>query len=111
VIEGEEEIGSKNFVPFPEANKADLKTDFALVCNNGDPGGSVGEGFIPAGRGPDPRKDPQGFSRPCDVAPAWRLHAEFTDHSNVPAIALDWNMKPFAAAKRALTTNGARKRS
>ena len=29
--------------------------------------------------------------------------AEFTDHSGAPAIALDWNMKPLAAAKRALT--------
>src|SRR6266849_491675 len=35
VIEGEEEIGSKNFVPFLEANKADLKADFALVCDTG----------------------------------------------------------------------------
>src|SRR5450631_380467 len=33
VIEGEEEIGSKNFVPFLEANKADLKADFALICD------------------------------------------------------------------------------
>src|SRR5258708_3117962 len=33
VIEGEDEIGSKNFVPFLEANKADLKADFALVCD------------------------------------------------------------------------------
>src|SRR5450755_2046775 len=33
VIEGEEEIGSKNFVPFLEANKGDLKADFALVCD------------------------------------------------------------------------------
>ena len=33
VIEGEEEIGSKNFVPFLEQNKADLKADFALVCD------------------------------------------------------------------------------
>ena len=33
VIEGEEEIGSKNFVPFLEANKSDLKADFALVCD------------------------------------------------------------------------------
>src|SRR6266700_2053890 len=33
VIEGEEEIGSKNFVPFLEKNKADLKADFALVCD------------------------------------------------------------------------------
>jgi len=35
VIEGEEEIGSKNFVPFLEANKDDLKADFALVCDTG----------------------------------------------------------------------------
>jgi acetylornithine deacetylase/succinyl-diaminopimelate desuccinylase-like protein len=28
---------------------------------------------------------------------------EFIDHSNAPAIALDWNMKPLAAAKQALT--------
>src|SRR5438477_661298 len=35
VIEGEEEIGSKNFVPFLEKNKADLKADFALVCDTG----------------------------------------------------------------------------
>src|SRR3982075_2527489 len=35
VIEGEEEIGSKNFVPFLEANKNDLKADFALVCDTG----------------------------------------------------------------------------
>jgi acetylornithine deacetylase/succinyl-diaminopimelate desuccinylase-like protein len=33
VIEGEEETGSKNFVPFLEANKSDLKADFALVCD------------------------------------------------------------------------------
>ena len=35
VIEGEEEIGSKNFVPFLEANKNDLHADFALVCDTG----------------------------------------------------------------------------
>jgi acetylornithine deacetylase/succinyl-diaminopimelate desuccinylase-like protein len=35
VIEGEEEVGSKNFVPFLEANKAYLKADFALVCDTG----------------------------------------------------------------------------
>jgi amidohydrolase len=29
--------------------------------------------------------------------------AEFLDHSNAPAIALDWTMKPLAAAKRALS--------
>ena len=35
VIEGEEEIGSKNFVPFLEANKQELAADFALVCDTG----------------------------------------------------------------------------
>jgi len=35
VIEGEEEIGSKNFVPFLEKNKEELKADFALVCDTG----------------------------------------------------------------------------
>src|SRR3954454_15992933 len=35
LIEGEEEIGSKNFVPFLEANKGELKADFALVCDTG----------------------------------------------------------------------------
>jgi amidohydrolase len=29
--------------------------------------------------------------------------ATFLDHSSAPAIALDWGMKPLAAAKRALT--------
>src|SRR6202171_2389167 len=35
VIEGEEEVGSKNFVPFLETNKKDLNADFALVCDTG----------------------------------------------------------------------------
>jgi amidohydrolase len=35
LIEGEEEIGSKNFVPFLEQNKKDLAADFALVCDTG----------------------------------------------------------------------------
>ncbi len=33
LIEGEEEIGSKNFVPFMEGIKDELKADFALVCD------------------------------------------------------------------------------
>ena len=33
LIEGEEEIGSKNFGPFLEQHKNDLKADFALVCD------------------------------------------------------------------------------
>src|SRR6201989_299636 len=40
VIEGEEEVGSKNFVPFLEANKKELAADYALVCDTSmwDPG-------------------------------------------------------------------------
>lgn len=33
LIEGEEEIGSKNFGPFLEKHKSDLAADFALVCD------------------------------------------------------------------------------
>src|SRR5438128_5619767 len=35
IIEGEEEVGSKNFVPFLNANKKELAADFALVCDTG----------------------------------------------------------------------------
>src|SRR3954463_6153695 len=35
VIEGEEEVGSKNFVPFLEGIKDELKADFAIVCDTG----------------------------------------------------------------------------
>src|SRR5437868_13179164 len=35
VIEGEEEVGSKNLAPFLKQNKAELKADFALVCDTG----------------------------------------------------------------------------
>src|SRR5271154_6948898 len=35
VIEGEEEVGSKNFVPFLEANKQEFKADYAMVCDTG----------------------------------------------------------------------------
>ncbi len=34
--------------------------------------------------------------------------ADFIDHSGAPAVSLDWNMKPLAAAKRALTEEWAR---
>src|SRR5947209_2856266 len=33
VIEGEEETGSKNFVPFLEENRDEFKADFAMVCD------------------------------------------------------------------------------
>jgi acetylornithine deacetylase/succinyl-diaminopimelate desuccinylase-like protein len=35
LIEGEEEVGSRNFVPFLEANKDELKADYALICDTG----------------------------------------------------------------------------
>ena len=35
LIEGEEEVGSKNFVPFLQANKDEFKADYALVCDTG----------------------------------------------------------------------------
>ncbi|HVY59277.1 MAG TPA: M20/M25/M40 family metallo-hydrolase [Xanthobacteraceae bacterium] len=35
MIEGEEECGSKNLPAFIAANRAELKTDFALVCDTG----------------------------------------------------------------------------
>jgi acetylornithine deacetylase/succinyl-diaminopimelate desuccinylase-like protein len=237
VIEGEEEIGSKNFVPFLEANKKDLHADFALVCDtgmwdrntpaittslrglvydevrikaanrdlhsgifgggaqnpirvltrilgslhddnghitlpgfydgvkdlppdilaqwknlnltpvsflkpiglsipagetdrllieqvssrptcdiNGIIGGYTGEGsktVIPAEasakvsfrlvEGQEPAKIRKAFRDYVTARLPADCRAEFTDHSNAPAIALDWNMKPLAAARRALT--------
>ncbi|KIZ39121.1 MULTISPECIES: M20/M25/M40 family metallo-hydrolase [Rhodopseudomonas] len=237
VIEGEEEVGSKNFVAFLEANKTDLAADFALVCDTGmwDPntpaittslrglvyeevkikaanrdlhsgifgGGAqnpirvltrilgglhdahgritipgfydgvkdlppeileqwkklnlTAESFlkpiglsIPAGEddrllieqissrptcdingivggyigegsktviaaeasakvsfriveGQDPAKIRDAFRAFVTAQLPGDCSAEFLDHSNAPAIALDWNMKPLAAAKRALT--------
>jgi acetylornithine deacetylase/succinyl-diaminopimelate desuccinylase-like protein len=35
LLEGEEEVGSKNFVPFLQTNKDEFKADFALVCDTG----------------------------------------------------------------------------
>ena len=238
VIEGEEEIGSKNFVPFLEKNKDDLKADFALVCDTGmwdpntpaittslrglvydevkikaanrdlhsgvfgggaqnpirvltrilgglfdengritipgfydgvkdlppdilaqwknlnltpdsflkpiglsipagekdrllieqvilapdlrhqrhhrrlyrrrledrDPGGSLRQDFVPAGGGAGPRqRSERRFATMSPRGCRAIAGAEFGDHSSAPAIALDWNMKPLAAAKRALT--------
>jgi len=236
VIEGEEEIGSKNFVPFLEKNKADLVADYALVCDtgmwdantpaittslrglvyqevkikaanrdlhsgifgggaqnpirvltrilggifddegritipgfydgvkdlpadileqwrkldltpekflnpiglsipagekgrllveqvssrptcdvNGIVGGYIGEGsktVIPAEasakvsfrlvEGQDPEKIRKAFRDYVTARLPGDCHVEFIDHSNAPAVALDWNMKPLAAARRAL---------
>jgi acetylornithine deacetylase/succinyl-diaminopimelate desuccinylase-like protein len=35
LLEGEEEVGSKNFVPFLEANKNELMADYAVICDTG----------------------------------------------------------------------------
>ena len=35
LLEGEEEVGSKNLVPFLEANKAELQADYAAICDTG----------------------------------------------------------------------------
>ncbi|MDH8404889.1 hypothetical protein QIG58_28620, partial [Klebsiella pneumoniae] len=35
LIEGEEEVGSKNFGPFLDRHKKDLAADFVLVCDTG----------------------------------------------------------------------------
>src|SRR3569832_2390106 len=50
VIEGEEKVDSKNFMPFLEKNKADLKADYALVCDAGGGGRGAPAGAA-AGRG------------------------------------------------------------
>src|SRR6201995_4915180 len=240
IIEGEEEVGSKNFVPFLEQHKDELKADFALVCDTGmwDPntpaitvalrglvyeevrikaanrdlhsgifgggaqnpirvltrilgglfdddgritipgfydgvkdlppdilaqcsklnlpadsflkpiglsipagekgrllieqissrptcdvngiiGGYTGEGsktVIPAEasakvsfrlvEGQEPAKIRKAFRDYVTARLPGDCRAEFTDHSNAPAIALDWNMKPLAPGRRALTDEG-----
>jgi acetylornithine deacetylase/succinyl-diaminopimelate desuccinylase-like protein len=83
---------------------------------NGIVGGYTGEGsktVIPAEasakvsfrlvEGQDPAKIRAAFRRYVSDRLPKDCSAEFLDHSNAPAIALDWNMKPLAAAKRALT--------
>ena len=68
-----------------------------------DPGGGLRQDLVPPGRGPGPGQDPQGLPRLRHRALPDDCTVEFGDHSSAPAIALDWNMKPLAAAKRALT--------
>src|SRR5258708_6609986 len=83
---------------------------------NGIVGGYTGEGsktVIPAEasakvsfrlvEGQQPEKIRKAFRDYSNAALPAACRAEFTDHSSAPAIALDWNMKPLAAAKRALT--------
>ena len=83
---------------------------------NGIIGGYTGEGsktVIPAEasakvsfrlvEGQEPDKIRKAFRDYVTARLPADCKAEFGDHSSAPAIALDWNMKPLAAAKRALT--------
>src|SRR4029078_12443005 len=53
--------------------------------------------------GQDPEKIRKGFREYVTSRLPADCKAEFTDHSTAPGLALDWNMKPLAAARRALT--------
>lgn len=83
---------------------------------NGIFGGYTGEGsktVIPAEasakvsfrlvEGQDPEKIRKAFRDFVTARLPADCSAEFIDHAGAPAIALDWGMKPLAAAKRALT--------
>jgi acetylornithine deacetylase/succinyl-diaminopimelate desuccinylase-like protein len=83
---------------------------------NGIYGGYTGEGaktVIPADatakisfrlvEGQDPQKIRDTFRAYVKSKLPADCSVEFAGHSNAPAIALDWTMKPLAAAKRALT--------
>ncbi|RTL49718.1 MAG: M20/M25/M40 family metallo-hydrolase [Bradyrhizobiaceae bacterium] len=83
---------------------------------NGIVGGYTGEGsktVIPAQasakisfrlvEGQDPAKIRKAFRDYVTARVPADCKVEFLDHAGAPAIALDWGMKPLAAAKRALT--------
>lgn len=83
---------------------------------NGIVGGYTGEGsktVIPAEasakvsfrlvEGQDPARIRDAFRAFVTSRLPEDCSAEFVEHSNAPGIALDWSMKPLAAAKRALT--------
>jgi amidohydrolase len=83
---------------------------------NGIVGGYTGEGsktVIPAEasakisfrlvEGQDPTTIRDAFRAYVTARLPKDCSAEFIEHTNAPAVALDWTMKPLAAAKRALT--------
>jgi acetylornithine deacetylase/succinyl-diaminopimelate desuccinylase-like protein len=83
---------------------------------NGIVGGYTGEGsktVIPAQasakisfrlvEGQDPAKIREAFRAYVKARIPADCSVEFLNHAGAPAIALDWGMKPLAAAKRALT--------
>ncbi len=73
--------GSKTVI----ASQASAKMSFRLV------------------EGQDPEKIRAAFRDFVKARVPKDCSADFIDHSDAPAISLDWNMKPLAAAKRALT--------
>src|SRR6185312_5675001 len=81
IIGGYTGKGSKTVIPA----QASAKVSFRLV------------------EGQDPVKIRKAFRDYVTARLPKDCSAEFGDHSSAPAIALDWNMKPLAAARRALT--------
>jgi acetylornithine deacetylase/succinyl-diaminopimelate desuccinylase-like protein len=73
--------GSKTVIP----SHASAKVSFRLV------------------EGQDPEKIRSAFRAFVTAQLPADCSAEFIDHAGAPAIALDWGMKPLAAARRALT--------
>ena len=73
--------GSKTVIP----SEASAKVSFRLV------------------EGQDPETIRTAFRQFVTTRLPADCKAEFIDHAGAPAIALDWRMKPLAAAKRALT--------
>jgi len=104
-------------VPAGEAGRGVLEMMWSRpTCDvNGIVGGYIGEGsktVIPAEasakvsfrlvEGQDPGRIRKAFRDYVTARLPGDCRAEFTDHSSAPAVALDWNMKPLAAARRAL---------
>jgi len=79
--------------PRPAISMALLRL-YRRGLQNRDPGGGLRKGFVPPGRG---AKSGKKFVRLFADYVTARLPAdcrcEFTDHSNAPAIALDWNIE------------------
>jgi acetylornithine deacetylase/succinyl-diaminopimelate desuccinylase-like protein len=105
-------------IPAGEKDRLLIEQVFSRpTCDvNGIVGGYIGEGsktVIPAQasakvsfrlvEGQVPEKIRKAFRDYVSARVPKDCKVEFGDHSAAPAIALDWNMKPLAAARRALT--------
>ena len=113
-------FSSRSVLSLPAGEKGRLlieQISSRPTCDiNGIIGGYTGEGsktVIPAEasakisfrlvEGQQPDKIRKAFRDYVTARLPGDCRVEFTDHSSAPAIALDWNMKPLAAARRALT--------